>query len=126
MGLSVAFGIDRVTSIDKTLTILHTLHTEGIDVAAAAGLPVAFGTAHLALAERAKLQGGQVLLVLGAGGGVGVAAVQVSIPHLGIRLKSWSLPSPASRLSAVCPPGRTASICLYPAQVFSSYMCIGW
>jgi NADPH:quinone reductase len=48
-------------------------------VAAAAGLPVAFGTAHLALMERAKLQAGQVLLVLGAGGGVGVAAVQVQI-----------------------------------------------
>lgn len=50
---------------------------KGIDVAAAAGLPVAFGTAHLALMERAKLQAGQVLLVLGAAGGVGVAAVQV-------------------------------------------------
>ena len=49
----------------------------GVDVAKAAGLPVAFGTAHLALVERAKLQAGQRLLVLGAGGGVGVAAVQV-------------------------------------------------
>lgn len=38
---------------------------------------MAFGTAHLALTERAKLQAGQVLLVLGAAGGVGVAAVQV-------------------------------------------------
>jgi NADPH:quinone reductase-like Zn-dependent oxidoreductase len=53
------------------------VNAEGIDVAAAAGLPVAFGTAHLALTERARLQAGQVLLVLGAGGGVGVAAVQV-------------------------------------------------
>lgn len=50
---------------------------KGVDVAAAAGLPVAFGTAHLALTERAKLQAGQVLMVLGAGGGVGVAAVQI-------------------------------------------------
>jgi len=50
---------------------------KGIDVAAAAGLPVAFGTAHTALIERARLQAGQVLLVLGAGGGVGVAAVQI-------------------------------------------------
>jgi NADPH:quinone reductase-like Zn-dependent oxidoreductase len=55
------------------------VHAEGIDVAAAAGLPVAFGTAHLALTERARLQAGQVLLVLGAGGGVGVAAVQVQV-----------------------------------------------
>lgn len=50
----------------------------GVDLAAAAGLPVAFGTAHTALIERARLQAGQVLLVVGAGGGVGVAAVQVS------------------------------------------------
>lgn len=49
----------------------------GVDLAAAAGLPVAFGTAHTALIERARLQAGQVLLVLGAGGGVGVAAVQI-------------------------------------------------
>ena len=46
-------------------------------MAKAAGLPVGFGTAHLALLERARLQAGQGLLVLGAGGGVGVAAVQV-------------------------------------------------
>ena len=51
---------------------------QGCDVVAASGLPVAFGTSHLALRERAKLQPGQTLLVLGAAGGVGVAAVQVS------------------------------------------------
>ena len=55
---------------------------EGVDVARAAGLPVAFGTAHLALTERARLQAGQTLLVLGAGGGVGIAAVQVRPLHL--------------------------------------------
>ena len=47
------------------------------DLAAAAGLPVAFGTAHLALRERAQLKAGQTVLVLGAAGGVGTAAVQV-------------------------------------------------
>lgn len=47
------------------------------DLAAAAGLPVAFGTAHLALRERALLKAGQTVLVLGAAGGVGTAAVQV-------------------------------------------------
>ena len=45
--------------------------------AAAAGLPVAFGTSHVALQERANLQPGQTVLVLGAAGGVGIAAVQV-------------------------------------------------
>ena len=45
--------------------------------AAAAGLPVAFGTSHVALQDRANLQPGQTVLVLGAAGGVGIAAVQV-------------------------------------------------
>lgn len=55
---------------------------QNVDLEAAAGLPVAFGTAHLALVERARLQAGQTVLVLGAAGGVGVAAVQVQSPVL--------------------------------------------
>ena len=47
------------------------------DLVSAAGLPVAFGTAHLAICERANIQAGQTILVLGAAGGVGMAAVQV-------------------------------------------------
>eukprot|EP00887_Chlorella_sp_A99_P005437 scaffold1.g5437.t1 len=49
---------------------------ESMDLQAAAGarLPVAFGTAWLALHDRADLQPGQALLVLGAAGGVGLAA----------------------------------------------------
>ncbi len=65
---------------------------EGVDVAAAAGLPVAFGTAHTALIERARLQAGQVLLVLGAGGGVGVAAVQVPLLKLKGFIESFVFP----------------------------------
>ena len=48
------------------------------DLEAAAGLPVAFGTSHLAICERAKLKAGQTILILGAAGGVGLAAVQAS------------------------------------------------
>lgn len=50
---------------------------DGCDLVAAAGLPVAFGTSHLALVHRARLRPSQVLLVLGAAGGVGLAAVQI-------------------------------------------------
>ncbi|XP_017619709.1 uncharacterized protein LOC108464119 isoform X1 [Gossypium arboreum] len=50
---------------------------KGCDLVAAAGLPVAFGTSHLALVHRANLTSSQVLLVLGAAGGVGLAAVQI-------------------------------------------------
>lgn len=48
------------------------------DLEAAAGLPVAYGTAWLALRERANLRPGQTVLVLGAAGGVGLAAVQLA------------------------------------------------
>ncbi|CAO2816167.1 unnamed protein product [Amaranthus hypochondriacus] len=50
---------------------------EGCDLVAAAALPVAFGTSHVGLVHRAQLKSGQVLLVLGAAGGVGVSAVQI-------------------------------------------------
>ncbi|CAK8567750.1 unnamed protein product [Lathyrus sativus] len=50
---------------------------EGCDLVAAGALAVAFGTSHVALAHRAQLKSGQVLLVLGAAGGVGLAAVQI-------------------------------------------------
>ncbi|KAL6131740.1 hypothetical protein ACLB2K_070114 [Fragaria x ananassa] len=50
---------------------------EGCDLVAAGALPVAFGTSHVALLHRANLSSGQVLLVLGAAGGVGLAAVQI-------------------------------------------------
>ena len=43
----------------------------------AAGFMVAYGTAHIGLAHRAGLRKGETLLVHGAGGGVGLAAVEV-------------------------------------------------
>lgn len=43
----------------------------------AAGFPIAYGTSHLALAHKARLQPGETLLVLGAAGGVGLTAVEI-------------------------------------------------
>jgi len=43
----------------------------------AAGFPIAYGTAHGALVWRAALQPGELLLVHGAAGGAGLAAVEV-------------------------------------------------
>ncbi len=43
----------------------------------AAGFIVAYGTSHLALADRAKLKAGETLLVTGAAGGVGLTAVEI-------------------------------------------------
>lgn len=48
-----------------------------MDFVTAAGFPVAYGTAHLGLWHRARLEPGEVLLVHAAAGGVGLAAVEV-------------------------------------------------
>jgi NADPH:quinone reductase len=50
----------------------------GMDFDTAAGFPIAYGTAYGALAWRAQLKPGQTVLVLGAAGGVGLAAVDVA------------------------------------------------
>lgn len=50
---------------------------DGMDFATAAGFPVAYGTSHLALTDRARLKAGETLLVLGASGGVGLTAVEI-------------------------------------------------
>ncbi|CCG08586.1 NADPH:quinone oxidoreductase family protein [Pararhodospirillum photometricum] len=46
-----------------------------LDPVAAAGFPVTFGTAHFGLVDRARLAPGEVVLVHGAAGGAGLAAV---------------------------------------------------
>lgn len=43
----------------------------------AAAFQIAYGTSHLALGRRAGLRAGETLLVLGAGGGVGLTAVEI-------------------------------------------------
>ncbi|MGA7388882.1 MAG: alcohol dehydrogenase catalytic domain-containing protein, partial [Pseudolabrys sp.] len=58
---------------------------DAMDFATAAGFPVAYGTAHLALTHRGHLRSGETLLVTGAGGGVGLAAVEVG-KRLGARV----------------------------------------
>jgi|EndMetStandDraft_5_1072996.scaffolds.fasta_scaffold00045_24 NADPH2:quinone reductase len=43
----------------------------------AAAFPISYGTAHVGLEHRAQLKPGEVLLVTGAAGGVGIAAIEV-------------------------------------------------
>ncbi len=50
---------------------------DGLSAVDAATVAIAYGTSHLALARRAALQPGETLLVHGAAGGVGLAAVQL-------------------------------------------------
>lgn len=49
----------------------------GLDMAECAGFPIAYGTSYLALVEQARLQAGEILLVHGAAGGVGLTAVEI-------------------------------------------------
>jgi NADPH:quinone reductase-like Zn-dependent oxidoreductase len=65
---------------------------DGVDFDAAAALPIAGGTAVLALEDQAALPPGAQVLITGAGGGVGHFAVQLA-KHLG------------ATVTAVCGPG---------------------
>ena len=50
---------------------------QSMDFATAAGLASTYGTSYYALTERGQLKAGETLLVLGASGGVGLAAVEI-------------------------------------------------
>ncbi len=50
---------------------------DAMDYATAAGFVITYGTSYHALKQRAQLQPGEKLLVLGAGGGVGLTAVEL-------------------------------------------------
>lgn len=50
---------------------------DAISFEEAAGFQIAYGTSHLALTDVAGLQAGETLVVLGAGGGVGLTAVEI-------------------------------------------------
>ncbi len=51
---------------------------DGLDMAAAAALPISFGTAYHCLFTRGGLGAGETVLVQGGAGGVGLAAVQLA------------------------------------------------
>lgn len=57
----------------------------GMSFTEAAGFPIAYGTSHLALTHKARLQPGETLLVTGAAGGVGLTAVEIG-KRLGARV----------------------------------------
>ena len=50
---------------------------DAMDFASAAGLASTYGTSYYALTDRGQLRAGETLLVLGASGGVGMAAVEI-------------------------------------------------
>ncbi len=58
---------------------------EGMDFETAAAFVLTYGTSHHALKDRAAIQPGETLLVLGAAGGVGLAAVELG-KAMGVRV----------------------------------------
>jgi NADPH:quinone reductase len=78
-----------------------------VDFAAAAGFTVAYGTAWHALKDRGQLKPGETLLVLGAAGGVGLAAVELGAA-MGARVIAAA--SSAEKLAVCRAHGATEAI----------------
>jgi NADPH2:quinone reductase len=91
--LECAAGVEHVRAGDRVLAFARrggghaeevvvpgaivTAIPDAMDFVTAAAFPVAYGTAHFALTHRGHLEAGETLLVLGAAGGVGLAAIEV-------------------------------------------------
>lgn len=60
------YPIDRIVPVPEDMPMTD-----------AAAFQIAYGTSHVALSHRARLQPGETLLVLGAAGGVGLTAVEI-------------------------------------------------
>ncbi|NFV81366.1 NADPH:quinone oxidoreductase family protein [Magnetospirillum aberrantis] len=69
-----AFAEEAVAEYTDVVMLPETL-----DFVTAAGFPVAYGTSHLGLKGKAGLKSGEVLVVHGAAGGVGLTAVEVGV-----------------------------------------------
>lgn len=90
--IEVAPGVSRVKPGDRVMAHLdHGAFAEeavcaedcvhvipdAMDFITAAGFPVAYGTSYIGLVDRARLKPGEVLVVHGAAGGVGLSAVEI-------------------------------------------------
>ena len=90
--LELGLGADGVSPGDKVMAKLVSggfsetavvdasacwLAPQSLTMAQIAAFPIAYGTSHIALTHRAKLKKGDVLMVHGAAGGVGLSAVEI-------------------------------------------------
>ena len=90
-GIFAEAGLFRAANINRV--------PEAMSLEQAAVFPVNYLTAYHALADRARARPGETLLVLGAAGGTGFAAVQVG-KHLGLKVIA-SASSEAKRAAAL-------------------------
>jgi len=94
-----AFAEEAVVGVDALRRI-----PDGVDLRVAAAFGVAHRTAYHVLRSVARLQPGEDLVVLGAGGGVGLAAVQLGA-HLGATVTAVA--SSAEKLGVAAASGAT-------------------
>jgi len=87
---------------------------EGVDFASGAGMLIPYGTAIHALKDRARCRPGETMIVLGAGGGAGLAAVELGVA-LGLRV--IGAVSSAEKAAAARQSG-AADIVIYPRAPF--------
>jgi len=80
---------------------------DDVDLASAAAFTLAYGTSHHAVTDRGALKAGETMLVLGAAGGVGLAAVQIG-KALGARVIAAA--SSAEKLALTVEHGADATI----------------
>jgi NADPH2:quinone reductase len=89
---SVGAGVERVKAGDRVIAFSESgafaekvlvaaagliALPEGVDFATGAAFLLTYGTAYHGLVDRAALKAGETLLVLGASGGVGIAAIEI-------------------------------------------------
>jgi len=82
IGLPAVGGMAEAVAVDQARVFALP---EAISFARGAALPIAYGTAIYALKDRAEMRAGETLLVLGASGGTGLAAVELG-KALGLRV----------------------------------------
>lgn len=91
--LEVAPDVSRFAVGDRVMAVVHYggyaeevvaaqtdvfLIPDSLEYVAAAGFPIAYGTSHVGLRDKLKLQADETLLVHGAAGGVGLTAVEIA------------------------------------------------
>ena len=74
MAMTLSGGFSEQIIIDAKALLRRPVSMDGVT---AAGFTMTYGTSMHALKQRANLKPGETLLVLGAGGGVGLAAVEI-------------------------------------------------
>lgn len=74
------FAICKFGGLAERVQVSQNLvyHNQGLDFITAASLSYNYGTSYHALKDRAKLIPGESILILGASGGVGIAAVELA------------------------------------------------